>query len=43
MRASPILLLVYAGIVVLSLSASAEQEMLTIGKYEFFGMYYAPG
>ncbi|MCX6673534.1 MAG: hypothetical protein NTY37_07130 [Methanothrix sp.] len=34
MRASPILLLVYAGIVMLSFAASAEQEMLTIGKYD---------
>ena len=34
MRASPILLLVYAGIVMLSFVASAEQEMLTIGKYD---------
>jgi hypothetical protein len=34
LRASPILLLVLCQIVLLSFAASAEQEMLTIGKYD---------
>ena len=34
MRASPILLLVLCHVLVLPLAASAEQEMLTIGKYD---------